>query len=126
MPIEPKNLEELQNKLMDEKKRVENELFRIAKPTGMPGDYETRFNNIGTDVDENATEVEEYSDNLALENTLEKELKKINSAIEKINNTGYGICKNCHQEIDIERLQAYPAAENCIKCKQEMSTKNET
>lgn len=125
MPIEPKNLEELRNKLIDEKKRVENELSRIAKPTGKSGNYETRFDNIGTDTDENATEVEEYSDNLALENTLEKELKKINSAIKKINNAGYGICKNCNQEIDIKRLQAYPAAENCIKCKQGMLAKNE-
>lgn len=125
MSIEPKNLEELRNKLIDEKKRVESELSRIAKPTGMPGDYETKFDNIGTDTDENATEVEEYSDNLALENTLEKELKKINSALEKINSTGYGICKNCNREIDAERLQAYPAAENCIICKQGMLTKNE-
>ena len=117
MAIDPKIHEELKRKLLEEKSRVEEELSRFAKPTGIPGDYETRFNDIGTDVDENASEVEEYVDNLALENTLEKELKDANEALTRMERGAYGICENCHKEIDLQRLRAYPAAKTCIKCK---------
>lgn len=117
MAIEQKILEELKNKLLEEKSGIESELSRFAAPTGVPGDYETRFENIGTDMDENASEVEGYADNLALENTLEKRLKDISDALDRIKKGTYGICENCNQEIDMERLRAYPAARICIKCK---------
>ncbi len=121
MAIDKKIQEELKNKLLGEKARIESELAKFAKPTGIPGDYETKFENIGTDIDENASEVEQYADNLALENTLEKELSKINKALEKIAGNAYGVCQNCGEEINIERLKVYPAAQNCIKCKQKIT-----
>lgn len=117
MAIEQKILEELKNKLLEEKSRIESELSRFAAPTGVPGDYETRFENIGTDMDENASEVEGYTDNLALENTLEKRLKDTSDALDRIKKGTYGICENCNKEIDMKRLRAYPAARICIKCK---------
>lgn len=117
MAIDKKIQEELKNKLLVEKSRIESELGRFAKPTDVPGDYETKFEDIGRSIDENASEVEGYADNLALEDTLEKELKKVNNALEKIGSGDYGICQNCGEEIDIERLRTYPAAQNCIKCK---------
>lgn len=116
MTLDPKILGGFKEKLIQEKERLENELLRFAKPTGIPGDYETRFNNIGTDTDENASEVEEYADNLALENTLEKQLREINDALGRMEKGAYGMCKNCNREINIERLKAYPAAGICIKC----------
>lgn len=121
MAIDKNIQEELKNKLSEEKARIENELARFAKPTGVLDDYETKFSDIGKDEGENASEVEEYADNLALENTLEKELKKINNALERMADGTYGICKNCGEMIDIERLKAYPAAQNCIKCKQKIT-----
>lgn len=109
--------DQFKTKLLEAKNRLESELLRFAKPTDQLGDYETRFDDIGKDADENASEVEEYTDNLALENTLEKELRDVNDALSRMEKGSYGICDDCRQEIDIERLKAYPAARNCIKCK---------
>jgi RNA polymerase-binding transcription factor DksA len=117
MAIDPKIVTELKNQLLEEKNKIEGELSRFAKPTDVPGEYETQFEDIGTDVDENASEVEEYTDKLALENSLEKSLKDITDALNRISDGIYGTCDNCKQEIDIERLRAYPAARTCIKCK---------
>jgi DnaK suppressor protein len=117
MAMNIKLQEELKKILEEEKTKIEGELSRFAKPTDIPGDYKTNYGDIGTDTDENASEVEEYTDNLALENNLEKQLKDINDALLRMNNGTYGICENCRQEIDIERLKAYPAARNCIRCK---------
>ncbi len=108
--------DELKKMLLSEKEKLENDLGRIANPTGTPGDYEAKFEDIGTSSDENAMEVEEYADKLALENDLEKQLKDVNDALERMENGTYGFCENCQQEIDIERLRAYPAARTCIKC----------
>lgn len=116
MVLEKEILEELKAKLLAEKARLESELGVIAKPAGGEGTYATTFNEIGPDEDENASEVEEYADNLALENTLQKQLKDVTDALDKMAAGNYGFCENCQQAIDLERLRAYPAARTCIKC----------
>ena len=63
MTLDAKFLSEAKNRLLEEQKRIQEELERFAKPTDAPGEYETTFNNLGTDEDENASEVEEYADN---------------------------------------------------------------
>lgn len=76
MAIDKKIQEELKDKLLGEKTGIENELARFAKPTEVPGDYETKFDDIGKDEGENASEVEEYADNLALEKYFRKRTEK--------------------------------------------------
>jgi RNA polymerase-binding protein DksA len=116
MSLDQKILAELKNKLILEKNRIAEELNRIGKPTTEAGDFSTNFNEIGTDEDDNASEVEEYTDNLALEASLEKQLKEILEALERMDSGTYGKCANCDADIPLERLQAYPAAKMCINC----------
>jgi DnaK suppressor protein len=116
MSIQPEILMELKEKLLAEKARIESELNRIAKPTKAVGEYSTSFNEIGDDEDENASEVEEYTDNLALEVNLQKQLKEITDALERMASGNYGKCENCSEEIPLERLRAYPAAQKCLNC----------
>jgi RNA polymerase-binding protein DksA len=108
---------ELKAKLLEEKANLEKELLQFAKPTDTPGNYETQHDVIGEDQDDNATEVEEYADNLALENNLEKQLKEVNDALKRVEDGTYGYCENCGTTISLDRLRAYPAARNCIQCK---------
>jgi DnaK suppressor protein len=118
MTIDPKILDELKSLLIKEKNELEKNLATIAKPVNAKkGDYETSFEDIGTDRDDNATEVEQYADNLPVEATLEKKLQEVLEALEKIEKGIYGICENCQQEIDIERLKINPSAKTCVKCK---------
>lgn len=115
--MDPKTLLELKEMLLKEKGELEENLLRIAKPIDKKeGDYETSFDDIGTDREDNATEVGEYTDNLSVEVTLEKRLQEIIDALSRMENGTYGFCENCNKEIDIERLRANPAAKTCIKC----------
>jgi DnaK suppressor protein len=117
MAISEKILNELKEKLLSEKKQLEESLGKIARPVNVAeGDYETKFDELGSDRDDNATEVEQYADNLSVEVSLEKRLQEIIEALERIEKGTYGFCDNCQQEIDIERLRANPAASTCIKC----------
>jgi RNA polymerase-binding protein DksA len=115
--MDKKTIEELKELLLQEKEEIENNISKIAKPVNKKeGDYETNFEEIGTDREDNATEVEQYSDNLSVEVTLEKRLQEIIAALERIANETYGFCENCQKEIPLERLKANPAATTCIKC----------
>jgi DnaK suppressor protein len=116
MALDPQIITELKEKLLQEKTRIEEELGRIAKPTQDATEYITTFEDIGEGEDENATEVKDYTDNLALETTLEKQLKDVLEALERINSNTYGKCENCGTEIPLERLQVFPSAKTCIKC----------
>ena len=42
---------------------------------------------------------------------------KINKALERIEGSSYGYCKTCDAEIGLERLEARPTADECIRCK---------
>lgn len=104
-------LAELKDKLLTEKTRLEQELARLGNPTGVEGDYATQYAaDLGDDPDENASEVEEYVDNVAVENTLESQLKDVSDALAKMEAGSYGVCEKTGEPIPVERLQAYPAA----------------
>lgn len=44
------------------------------------------------------------------------ELRDIAAARERIEHERYGICVDCKQDIDYDRLQAYPTAKRCVRC----------
>jgi DnaK suppressor protein len=46
-----------------------------------------------------------------------KLIKKINNALDRIEDGTYGICDRCGEEISIGRLKARPVASFCIDCK---------
>jgi len=118
MALDEKTLSELKSQLAIEKENLEKSLAKIARPIDKAGgDYETTFDEIGTDREDNATEVEQYSDNLSVETELEKRLQDILDAMARMENGTYGKCANCDKEINLERLKANPAARNCIECK---------
>lgn len=115
MALDATTLAHLKEKLLADKARLEAELARFAKPTATPGNYETQFDVIGSDPDENASEVETYADNLALEGTLESDLRDVNDALAKMENGSYGVCEKTGQEIPVERLEANPAARTVVE-----------
>ncbi len=117
MAIDQKTLGELKTALLKEKAELESDLGKIARPVDKKeGDYETSFEEIGTDKDDNATEVDQYTQNLSVENTLEKKLQEIIEALLMMEKGTYGFCENCQKEIPLDRLRANPSAKTCIKC----------
>jgi DnaK suppressor protein len=44
-------------------------------------------------------------------------LLKIDEALERIDNSTFGICDDCGLEIDVKRLEARPVTTMCIECK---------
>ena len=116
--MDKKFLKEMKNRLFQEKKRVEKDLSQIAqKSRSIRGDYHARYLELGSKEDENAQEVTLYESRFSLEKDLEDILRKINKALEKIEQGDYGICEKCGQKIPEARLKAFPSAVLCLKCK---------
>lgn len=113
MALDMELLTQLKKKLVEEKARLESELSRFADSKGA-GNYETRIEDMGTDPDENASEVEEYVDNLGLEQNLEGQLKDVMDALAKMEAGTYGICESTGEAISPDRLSAYPAARTAL------------
>jgi DnaK suppressor protein len=44
-------------------------------------------------------------------------IKKIKSALDRIEEGTYGICETCEEGISFDRLKARPVAMHCIECK---------
>lgn len=116
-------IEQIKNKLTLEKDRLEKELagFAHRNPQAAITDYNADFPNIGDKEDENASEVAQFSDNLSLEDTLEKALRDVESALRNIDKGTYGVCKYCKAEIDERRLEARPTSSSCIQCKKTLT-----
>ena len=116
--IAEKIQEELRKKLLEEKKRIEKNLSGTeTDKKGVDREYETKFEEIDRDQEENADEMEMYESNLAVDESMKTELEKIEKALAAIEAGTYGICSNCQKEIPLERLRAYPQAEHCLGCK---------
>ena len=114
-----KIIDELKVKLESEKNAIIKELNSFAtEDKGLKNNWDVRYpNRESGNMEEEADEVQEYDNLLSIENNLELRLKDVNSALEKIKNNKYGVCEKCGNKIDEERLQAYPEARTCMKCK---------
>lgn len=45
-----------------------------------------------------------------------EEIREIEAALERMSRGDYGNCIDCGLAIDVERLQAFPAAKRCLPC----------
>ncbi len=113
-----KQIDTLKKNLEENKKSLEETLRRFAKKDDKPeGDWDTIFPKIeGSNMEERADEVEEYSSLLPVEYALEVKLKNINDALTKIKKKKYGICEGCGKEIVHKRLLITPETKNCRNC----------
>ena len=64
-----------------------------------------------------ASQENDFSIELRARDRERKLIKKIDDAIERIDNGEYGYCIDCGAEIGIGRLEARPTATQCIDCK---------
>jgi DnaK suppressor protein len=116
--------EELKETLEKEREKIIKQLKKFAeKDKKIRGNWKSKFptdkqSNDGTE-EAAADRVEEYSNVLGIEHSLELKLRNINLALDKIEKGKYGICEKCGKEISEDRLKVCPEARYCLKCKKE-------
>lgn len=69
------------------------------------------------DPNDRATQESEFSLELRTRDRERKLIKKIDEALERLDEQDYGYCEACGVEIGVRRLEARPTATLCIDCK---------
>lgn len=86
-----------------------------------PADWEAEPPQVDVqpgDIDEVADKIEGYEENTAILKELEMRWGNVKRALEKLSQgTAYGLCEVSGEPIELERLNANPAARTCISHK---------
>jgi RNA polymerase-binding transcription factor DksA len=108
-------LEDLQTALKAERAALEEELSTFGKKVG-EDDWDASSESEGEEAapEDAADNIEELATNAALVSDLEKRHKEIKNAMSRLGDGTYGLCDVCGEEIDLDRLDANPAASTCI------------
>lgn len=104
-------------KLEAEKTLLEEELSKLGtRNPSNPSDWvpsKPEGEEFGADKNDNADIIEAEQENNATLNELEGRLNQVARALEKMNAGTYGVCEISGHDIEIDRLEANPAARTC-------------
>ncbi|MDO4249905.1 MAG: RNA polymerase-binding protein DksA [Moraxella sp.] len=73
--------------------------------------------NTMADINDRATQEEEFALALRTRDRERKLVRKIDKSLADIESGDYGYCETCGVEIGLRRLEARPTATQCIDCK---------
>lgn len=99
--------DELRRKLQRKKDELTARLERITANVRRGYDADSK---------ERAKELEDSEVVDALGNEAREEIRKITAALQRMESGDFGTCIECGLEIDRERIEAYPYADECIDC----------
>ncbi len=104
-----KKLHEIRKKLLRQRELLLAEAREALN--ALPG--QTVFPDMG----DQATAETDRNFMLRLRSREQKLIKKIDDALDRIDNGTFGICDDCGMEINIKRLDARPVTTLCMECK---------
>lgn len=77
----------------------------------------TDSNEVFADPADRATAESDRSFTLRIRDRERRLIRKIQSALQRIEDGSYGICEECGEDIGVPRLKARPVTRLCINCK---------
>ena len=107
-------------KLLQEEKRK----ILLSARQAVAGDMAPASEGLMDDIDQASSELEQ-SMSFRFRDRERNLLKKIETALDKIEDGTYGVCEECGGDITVQRLQARPVADYCIACKEEFERTEE-
>ncbi len=111
MALNKNQINEYKDKLLEEKVNIKEQLEEIKEDLDFGDDVDS--------FDEETDESEAFSNYIGIKRSLDNQLEDIESALDKIEKGGYGVCKKCGKEISEDVLDASPASTLCKECKKE-------
>lgn len=109
MKLSETQINEYKDKLLEEKKSIEEQLEEIKEDLDFGDDVDS--------FDEETDESEAFSNYVGIKRSLDNRLLDVEDAIKRIEGGKYGTCKKCGQDISTDVLEANPASDLCKECK---------
>ena len=77
----------------------------------------TDSNEVFADPADRATAESDRAFTLRIRDRERRLIRKIQAALQRIDDGTYGVCEDCGEDIGIQRLKARPVTRLCINCK---------
>ncbi|MHB1341108.1 MAG: TraR/DksA family transcriptional regulator [Coriobacteriia bacterium] len=116
--IDTKNLESLKAALVGEREQLLEEIAEYEREDQETLSDVSGENNYRDHMADQGSATFARELEMTLEGNAREILSQIDAALERMEAGTYGMCKRCGAEIPVERLEAVPAAELCITCKE--------
>lgn len=117
--MDEEQLQHFKEKLEKEKSLLEKELSSVGRinPENASDWQATpaKMDILNADENEVADSIEEFENNTAILKQLEIRFNEVKDALERIDNGTYGTCEISGEPIEIDRLEANPAARTSKK-----------
>lgn len=116
--MKTKKKERVTNPYEEIKKDLEKQKDALLADAGVIlGSGLNQGNETLTDLGDQASAEADQNFILRLREREQKLLKKIDEAIDRINEGTFGVCESCGGQISVKRLKARPVTTLCIDCK---------
>lgn len=121
-------VEHFRNKLLQEKKNVNNLLEDMKKNETINSNasMSTELSNYDNHPSDTASELFDKERGLAFKGNEMSLIKKIDESLQDIEEGRYGICRSCGKDIQEDRLELVPYAKYCIHCEDEIKYEPKT
>jgi DnaK suppressor protein len=77
----------------------------------------TDSNEVFADPADRATAESDRAFTLRIRDRERRLIRKIQAALQRIDDGTYGVCEDCGEDISVQRLKARPVTRLCINCK---------
>jgi DnaK suppressor protein len=116
--FDKKDLEEIRNRLVEEKTDLERQVEEIEEES-FQATQSDMTGEVGLDDDfaDAGSATFDRENALSISNNIRDLINQIDNAIRKIDDGTYGTCERCGKPIDAARLKALPHASLCMDCK---------
>lgn len=113
------DLDNQRERLLAMRDQLELDLSRNAERLSEDGDdLDPNRGGVSNHMADDANETSEQEKYAALRQSTERELNRVNMALERLDEGIYGTCANCGKPVGDARLDALPWAIYCIDCQQ--------
>jgi RNA polymerase-binding transcription factor DksA len=113
------DLEKFKKGLKSEEASLISEMKKVSqKNPNVANDWEPKSENMDilrADRNEVADKFASFEGDVGILRKLEPQLNDVKLALSKIESNQYGICEICGKPIEVQRLEANPAARTCKK-----------
>ena len=111
-------LSEIRSLLEAERDRLAHEISDLERESSVTLSETSGENNYRDHMADQGTATFGKELDMSLEGNARELYAQVQRALGRIESGEYGRCVRCNEEIAAARLQAVPAAELCIKCKE--------
>lgn len=113
--FDPSWLEAMRERLLAHRAELQRQLAAARSSLSAESQYQEDEGTVATHPADEASDLFSAEVDATLMLALEDELSRVDAALKRMDSGTYGICVECGQPIERERLEAIPWAERCIR-----------